>query len=44
MEYQCFLYNKDLFFSQGIKTVIASWLAEQTDVLYSLTDDYTQLI
>ncbi|AUZ64550.1 TPA: DNA-binding response regulator [Citrobacter amalonaticus] len=44
MVYQCFLYNKDLFFSQGIKTVIASLLAEKTDVLYSLTDDYTQLI
>lgn len=44
MVYQCFLYDKNYFFSQGIKTIIARSLTEQTEVLYSLTDDYGQLI
>ncbi|WP_336221751.1 DNA-binding response regulator [Citrobacter amalonaticus] len=44
MMYQCFLYGKDYFFSQGIKTVISGLLAEKTEFLYSLTDDYAQLI
>ncbi|HHH4159577.1 TPA: hypothetical protein ACPZHF_004607, partial [Enterobacter cloacae subsp. cloacae] len=44
MRYQFFLYDKNIFYSQGIKMVITSLLAEQADVLYSLTDDYEQLL
>ncbi|MCL7671476.1 DNA-binding response regulator [Enterobacter cloacae complex sp. OE43NF] len=44
MRYQFFLYDKNIFYSQGIKMVITSLLAEQADVLYSLTDDYDQLL
>lgn len=44
MMYQCFLYDKNIFYSQGIKMVMTSLLTEQADVLYSLTDDYEQLV
>ena len=44
MRYQFFLYDKNIFYSQGIKMVITSLFAEQAGVLYSLTDDYDQLL
>ncbi|CBG90216.1 transcriptional regulator [Citrobacter rodentium] len=44
MDYQCFLYDKNFFYSQGIKTVISRVLAGQAELLFSLTDDYARLI
>ncbi|CAM6367467.1 Transcriptional regulator [Citrobacter sedlakii] len=44
MVYQCFLYDKNFFYSQGLKTVIARLVGEQAETQYSLTDDYAQLI
>lgn len=44
MLYQCFLYDKNFFYSQGIKTVITGLLADRTEINYSSTDDYFQLI
>lgn len=41
---QCFLFDKNLFFSQGIKTVINNAFAGNAEVQYSLTDNYDQLI
>ncbi|QMI06731.1 LuxR C-terminal-related transcriptional regulator [Citrobacter sp. RHB25-C09] len=44
MVYQCFLYDKNFFYSQGIKTVITGVLADRSEIFYSSTDDYFQLI
>lgn len=44
MEYQCLLYDKNFFYSQGIKTVINRLFSRQTEVVFSLTSDYAQLI
>ncbi|MBE4854616.1 DNA-binding response regulator [Enterobacter pasteurii] len=44
MNHQYFLYDKNIFYSQGIRILITSLLAETTEALYTVTDDYEQLI
>ncbi|WP_042959169.1 transcriptional regulator [Erwinia tasmaniensis] len=40
MMYQCLLFDKNIYFSQGIKTALLNSFEEGKDVFYSATDDY----
>ncbi len=44
MKYQCFLYDQNMFFSEGIKAVILEQFGKSGDISYASSDHFSELI